>query len=118
MTTSAAPVKRRDLKDLLVLRSPLVTPDLERSRWLNDLRDDAMTALSEQLLPTTRDEEWRFTDIKSLADLPLQAPEATTVAADELERYRIPNALQLVFVDGHYAPELSLGDGMEGLTVG
>ncbi|MEO0408186.1 MAG: Fe-S cluster assembly protein SufD [Cyanobacteria bacterium P01_A01_bin.135] len=116
--TSAAPVKRRDLRGLLALRSPLVTPDLERSRWLNDLRDDAMTALSERLLPTTREEEWRFTDIKALVDLPLRSPQVSTVAAEALERYRIPDAPKLVFVDGRYVPELSSDAEIDGITVG
>ncbi|MGB3612712.1 MAG: Fe-S cluster assembly protein SufD [Elainellaceae cyanobacterium] len=117
-STTVAPVSRRDLKDLLALRSPLTTPDLDLSQWLSALRDGAEEALQSQLLPTTRDEEWRFTNVTPLVDLPLRSPDPTTaVSADALTAYRIPGALQVVFVDGHYIPELSSSETAAGLTV-
>ena len=37
--------------------------------WLNQLRAHAVDRVSALKVPTTRDEEWRFTDISPLAKL-------------------------------------------------
>ncbi|MGF1515160.1 MAG: Fe-S cluster assembly protein SufD [Elainellaceae cyanobacterium] len=107
--TGVTPVKRTDLADLLAVRAPLPDSSPELYRWLSERRDEAVKALSKRSLPTTRDEEWRFTDVMPLVDLPLRSPEQTAeqVSASGLEAYRIPDALRLVFVDGRYAPALS-----------
>ncbi|HLF23041.1 MAG TPA: Fe-S cluster assembly protein SufD, partial [Burkholderiales bacterium] len=59
--------------------------------------------------PTTRDEEWRFTDISPLTRIPFQpARSATRLALADIERFVLPEAAaRLVFVDGVYAPQLS-----------
>ncbi len=118
--TGMTPITRTDLADLLALRSPLPSTSPELYRWLGERRDAAVGALAKRSLPTTRDEEWRFTDVTPLVDLPLQSPEDTrdAVSADDLTAYRIPDALQLVFVDGRYAPALSSDAAAQGLTVG
>jgi len=116
-STGVAPASRRDLGTLLALRSPLAMTDSALNQWLSTLRSKAEAALKSQLLPTTRDEEWRFTDVTPLVDLPLRSPEVNTVSAEALASYRIPDALQLVFVDGRYAPDLSSA-GATGPTTG
>ena len=77
--------------------------------WLNRLRADAVDRVGALTVPTTRDEEWRFTDISPLARLTFQpARAATDLQPADIARFRIEEALiRLVFVDGVYAPELS-----------
>jgi Fe-S cluster assembly protein SufD len=67
-------------------------------------------------VPTTRDEDWRFTDISPLTKLSFQPAQgaaqptqaAAKLAPATLEQWAIPEAAaRLVFVDGIYAPEHS-----------
>jgi Fe-S cluster assembly protein SufD len=61
--------------------------------------------------PTTRVEDWRFTNVSAIAKtrFRLASSGRAVPTAKEVEPYRIPGAAcQLVFVDGRFAPELSL----------
>jgi len=40
--------------------------------WLSRLRADAVDRVGALTVPTTRDEEWRFTDISPLTKIPFQ----------------------------------------------
>ncbi len=92
------------LAGLLNLRSPLP----ESLAWLNDTRDRAAAHLPELAIPSTRDEDWRFTDLSPLLAVQWQTAPATTVDAAAIAPYRLAAApITLVFVDGHYVPELS-----------
>ncbi len=82
------------------------------SRRVTHLRQSAIRRFAELGFPTTRHEEWRFTNVKPLVRTPLTvaAPaegSAPTVTAAELERYFYPDCTQLVLVNGRLAPELS-----------
>ena len=92
----------------------------EAQAWLNQLRMQAFDCVGTQKLPTRRDEEWRFTDISSLAPLTYQPsrPECNLQARD-LERWYLKEAKhRLVFVDGHYVGHLStVADPLQ-LTIG
>ncbi len=84
--------------------------------WLNQLRANAVDRVSTLKLPTTRDEEWRFTDISPLAKLSFQPMHAvSSLSVSDVEHFFIEEAAtRLVFVDGAYAPELSRqSDGVE-----
>ncbi len=91
--------------------------------WLNQLRANAVDRVGALTVPTTRDEEWRFTDISPLTKIPFQpvrsAPKLTPA---ESERFALPEASAcLVFVDGVYAPQLSFnkaGIVVENLAAG
>ncbi|AEJ01811.1 FeS assembly protein SufD [Nitrosomonas sp. Is79A3] len=81
----------------------------ESLSWLNQLRTQAIDRVGTQKLPTRRDEEWRFTDISPLVHLPYQPsqPECNLLAHD-IEHFYLKEAKhRLVFVDGHYSPNLS-----------
>ncbi len=81
----------------------------ESLSWLNQLRTRAIDRVGTQKLPTRRDEEWRFTDISPLVHLPYQPsqPECNLLAHD-IEHFYLKEAKhRLVFVDGHYSPNLS-----------
>jgi len=70
-------------------------------------------------VPTTRDEDWRFTDLSPLYQgsfEPVTRPAA--VDSQTLEQYRVPEAAaRLVFVDGVYIPELSVAVSEAGIEV-
>ena len=92
-------------------------PAVSPSAWLNTLRAAAVERVGVLTVPTTRDEEWRFTDISLLTKMsfhPVRA--AINLQATDVERFYIAEATtRLVFVDGVYAPQLSniATDGVE-----
>ena len=77
--------------------------------WLNQLRANAVDRVGALTVPTTRDEEWRFTDISPLTKLSFQPVRtASRLQAADVERFYLEEAAtRLVFVDGVYAPQLS-----------
>ena len=78
--------------------------------WLRRLREDAFVRFSEAGFPTTRVEDWRFTNLAALARMEFRrAPEKQPLPdAAGLAAYAIPSAAcRLVFLNGRFAPELS-----------
>ena len=94
------------LQSLLAGLAP-VTAD--KQAWLSTLRSSAVETVSELTIPTTRDEEWRFTDISMLTKLSFQPSQsAISLTSADIKRFHIEEAtIRLVFVDGVYAPKLS-----------
>jgi len=83
-------------------------PAVSPSAWLNTLRAAAVERVGVLTVPTTRDEEWRFTDISlptKMSFHPVRA--AINLQAADVERFYIAEAAtRLVFVDGVYASQL------------
>ncbi|MGE5526604.1 MAG: Fe-S cluster assembly protein SufD [Rhodospirillaceae bacterium] len=78
--------------------------------WLNERRAHALERANALAVPTTRDEEWRFTDITPLTRTSFNnaLPGATPDRA-ALEKLLLPEATaRLVFIDGYFAPEYSV----------
>ncbi|HEX8916139.1 MAG TPA: Fe-S cluster assembly protein SufD [Humisphaera sp.] len=79
--------------------------------WLTDLRKAGMARFAEAGFPTTKQEEWRFTNVAPIArtEFRLAGPEDDTGAAEAVEQYtfRGEAAAELVFVNGHFRPDLS-----------
>ncbi|HEX4075953.1 MAG TPA: Fe-S cluster assembly protein SufD [Candidatus Acidoferrales bacterium] len=78
--------------------------------WLSKLRQDAFARFAETGFPTSRDEDWRFTNLSAIAQTPFRlVRESRRVPSQtDLAPYRIAGAAcQLVFLDGHFTPELS-----------
>lgn len=84
-------------------------PPVHSLSYLDQLRANALDRVESLRLPTTRDEEWRFTDISSLRSTPF--PRASVIAlpdlGDQADIFLDETACRLVFVDGQYMPELS-----------
>lgn len=80
-----------------------------RAGWVNGLRADALERAHALTLPTTRDEDWRFTDLSPLYRLAFRAPSAAgALEATQLAPFEVAEApLRLTFVDGCFAPSLS-----------
>jgi Fe-S cluster assembly protein SufD len=74
--------------------------------WLQELRQSAANWVRHSIIPTTREEEWRFTDLSSLRKVQFNVE---TVNHASLQFDILPEAAnsRLVFVNGVYAPELS-----------
>ncbi|HXG48056.1 MAG TPA: Fe-S cluster assembly protein SufD [Methylomirabilota bacterium] len=80
--------------------------------WLRALRSAGIAHFSELGFPTPEDEEWRFTNMAPLATFPFRPVTRALqngVAAREIEPFTFGGlaADRLVFINGHYAPELS-----------
>jgi Fe-S cluster assembly protein SufD len=77
--------------------------------WLTGLRKDAFRRFEDLGFPTTRQEEWRFTNVKRIAETEFALAEIPaplsreTVAPFVLDE----DYLRLVFVNGHYVSDLS-----------
>ena len=77
--------------------------------WLAALRREALERFAETGLPSTRVEAWKYTNLKTLADIDLRTATGddakATVAADALPA--IDGAYRVVFVNGRHRPDLS-----------
>ncbi len=79
--------------------------------WLRKLRRDAFARFCEVGFPTTRDEDWRFTNVSAIAQTPFRRARngRAQLSPQQLEPYGIAgSAGQLVFVNGQFARDLSL----------
>jgi Fe-S cluster assembly protein SufD len=77
--------------------------------WLKARRASALELASALSVPTTRDEEWRFTDLSTLYRVKLKSAQTPgQVDPAVLKSLIIPEAVvRLVFVDGHFESGLS-----------
>ncbi|MGV0028646.1 Fe-S cluster assembly protein SufD [Phormidesmis priestleyi] len=103
------------LSTLLNLRSD---PELA---LLNEVRDRATAIVQELAIPSTRDEEWRFTDLSALLKVSFRAADQSIIGFSEIQSFLLPETInsRLVFVNGFYAPDLSAVDDLpDGVLVG
>jgi Fe-S cluster assembly protein SufD len=77
--------------------------------WLRGLRQKAFARFWELGFPTVHDEDWRFTNVTPIANVPFElAQSGVLVSATDLQPYCLEEAAcRLVFVNGRFAPELS-----------
>ncbi len=78
--------------------------------WLRKLREDGFARFGETGFPTVRDEDWRFTNLSAIAQTPFRLVREVRnlPSQSDIAPYRVAGAAcQLVFVEGHFAPELS-----------
>ena len=82
---------------------------------LADLRRDAFNTFEQLGFPTTRLEEWRFTNVALIAEVPFVVPEGDpSLSRESLEELHLPRlgGAELVFVNGRLAPGLSSTTGL------
>ncbi len=86
--------------------------ETKQPAWLFPLRKAGLARFAEMGFPTLQDEDWRFTNVAPIAGLPFKPVFETSL--DGLTPGSITGftfgrmaAARLVFVDGHYAAELS-----------
>ncbi|MGH7340226.1 MAG: SufB/SufD family protein, partial [Candidatus Rokuibacteriota bacterium] len=115
MTTTVATARDRYLAEFQALerRGAFRSPS-----WLAPLRRRAIDRFAESGFPTTRDEDWRYTNLTSLTATPFRpaAPSRADVPDGALERLALPGVEwpRLVFVDGRYSPKLSTARPLAG----
>jgi Fe-S cluster assembly protein SufD len=87
--------------------------------WLRQLREDAFARFCETGFPTTRDEDWRFTNVSAIARTEFRAAGAAKLTAADVAPYAVQGAAAtLVFVNGRFAAELSQTANLpKGVTV-
>lgn len=78
----------------------------------HQLRRDALQRFAAQGFPTMRDEDWRYTNLNALSGTAFVSavrPEAEASLRIEAEAraVTVPGAVTLLFVNGHFMPELS-----------
>jgi Fe-S cluster assembly protein SufD len=100
------------LRNYLEAFHTLGADQARRPAWLRALRERGFARFCEVGFPTTRQEDWRFTNVNAIAQTPFQlardARRSGAIYGDTLEACRIPGAAcQLVFVNGRFAHELS-----------
>jgi Fe-S cluster assembly protein SufD len=83
-------------------------------KWLRKLREDGFARFSETGFPTTRMEDWRFTNVSAIAQTRFQLSQN---GHDRLlqpsEKFAlVGSCCELVFVNGRFAPELSSLSGL------
>jgi Fe-S cluster assembly protein SufD len=84
--------------------------------WLASHRQDAIAAFAARGLPSTREEEWRYTSLAPLAAQPFALAVPARVARAEIEELAAPLfACSLyAFANGRALPELSSAPGLPG----
>ncbi len=89
--------------------------------WLKKLRQEGFARFSEAGFPTTRDEDWRFTNPAAIAQTPFHLIRNghSLPSQKDIEQFRMTGAgCRLVFVDGRFVPGLSsIGKLPAGVTV-
>ncbi len=104
------------LADLVNQCGKLEVANSESSAYgLQDLRDAATEYVLAASFPTVRDEEWRFTDLSPVLQVPFHIPQSNQSAVKLTDiimpvKNRDDLPLRLVFVNGFYAPDLSTVD--------
>ena len=94
-----------------------LTSDHEKDTpaWLLDLRENAFARFSKVGFPNSRDEDWRFTNLSAFVRIPFRLAQKREVGITrtDLDAWRLPDAAaQIVFVDGHFKPDLSSLDAL------
>lgn len=95
--------------------------------WLGDVREAALARFEAMGFPTTRDEEWKYTNLAPLDGIRFAAPMAMAaedLSADVLAPFFFDGdaGSRAVFVNGVFRPELSdvsaLPDGLQVMSLG
>jgi len=94
--------KNDDLTKLLNQVFPAQSED-----WLQEIRQTAANWVNGSTIPTTSNEEWRFTDLSALRRVEFHSTGQLTSV--DISALTLPEAVNscLVFVNGIYAPDLS-----------
>lgn len=75
--------------------------------WLLERRRAAADRFAALGFPTTHDEAWRQTSVKSLVAHPFTLAEPATVTPEQIAPLRVPGAHVLVYINGHHDAALS-----------
>lgn len=81
------------------------------------LRSEALARFGQLGFPTTRNEQWRYTNVAPIAKTPFGFPASATADLAAYAHVLLDDAAaQLVFVNGRFSRELSAAASVEGVT--
>lgn len=95
-------------------------PDISGWPWLRAFRQQAQRAFAAQELPTLRQENWKYTNIRSLSETAFSdAPPPGAAELAQAENVQQTQALslpgyRLTFIAGHFQPQLSQLETLSG----
>lgn len=97
-------------------------PNGHHPAWLTEARRAAFEWVAEHGFPTLKDEDWRYTRLGPILDVPFEPAAAGMghrLSSSTIDALAADlGGTRLVFVNGHFAPELSwLAELPEGATV-
>jgi len=82
--------------------------DVGTGTWVDNARAEAMQAFDRSGFPTTRMEDWKYTDTRQLAaNYPSWLATTPLAEPTELPLIDIEDSIHLAFVDGRFSPSLS-----------
>ena len=94
----------------------------ESTPELNSIRRKALETFNELPFPTTKDEEWRYTNISPLLKHKFSVPQKNKSVSNELvKKYQFDKlkSHQLVFINGYFSAEHSkLNETPDGVIIG
>src|SRR5690606_21078461 len=77
-------------------------------RWLQEIRDKAAARFAALGFPTTRDEEWRFTNVAPIASTEFRPASSVNVAVESIDALPYGNLpFRIALVNGRFSAELS-----------
>jgi len=95
----------------------------DENDWISTIRTTASDQFKSLGLPTTRHEDWRYTNISALTKRPFHHPtdgSTLEIGIDDVERFEYPglDCESIVFVNGRFRPDLSsLSESENGVIV-
>jgi Fe-S cluster assembly protein SufD len=97
----------------------LLGKSVKSEGWLEKIRLDALSRAQALNFPSSRQDDWRFTDLSPLFQYGFQPVDSfARLTLADIDQFLIPGAIRLVFVDGCYAAKLSeLAQTDTGVTV-
>lgn len=108
-------IEAKDLKetDQYVARFERFEKPGQQPAWILPLRKAGLSSFAEQGFPTLQHEDWRYTNVAPIAKLPFEPvsesePDASLAEVLRESAFTKLSGNRLVFVNGHYAPTLSV----------
>ena len=82
--------------------------------WLQALRNNASESLAQARFPNKKDEDWKYTRITNVENFEfnLESPPTTAIDLQKAVYFPALDCHRLVFVNGHFAAELSQLDNL------
>lgn len=114
MTTFLKPNAAENRVAYLARLLERVAPKQGQEGLVKELGDRSRAIAQELAIPSTKEEEWRFTDLSPLLEIDFQATAPVQLDPAALTQFKLSETAEsrLVFVNGIYAPALSSVAGL------
>ncbi len=99
--------KEKEMNQYLARFAEVESKRGDAPAWLKHLRANAIAQFEQLGFPTTRHEEWKYTNVAPLLKQDFSIPQTSANINVEAFTYPESQTSQLVFVNGIYAPKLS-----------